>query len=228
MRVRTSLAVCLTAFFAVAAMAYGAEQPVVVNTGTATMHAAPATVEFTLLKDFKESDLKSSTEKCADFVTQAQAALRAGEVPPLEVQVIPGAVASIGDKTVHGGVVARFTMAPFNAPSAGPVGFATLCDKVSAMASALGAKLVGPKFLPAENDSAAAQAVTKATENAYAAAESLAFALKSAIYSVQEAEILELNWTETQTETPGEVPQLSCTARVRITYMLAPAAAAAP
>jgi uncharacterized protein YggE len=226
MRARILSAACLTACLIAAASAYGAEQPVVVNSGTATAHAAPATVEFTLLKDFKESDLKTSAEKCAAFVTQAQESLRAGDVQPLDVQAIPGAVVSTADKMVHGGVMAHFSMNPFNIPNTGPLGFATLCDKITAMATALGAKLGGPKFKPAESDSAAAQAVTKATENAYAAAESLAFALKSAIYSVQEAEILELTWSETQTEMPGEVPQLSCTAKVRITYMLAPQAAA--
>ena len=227
MRATTLLVACLAVCCFVAMPAHGAEQPVVVNTGTATMHAAPATVEFTLLKDFKESDLKASAEKCATFVIQTQDSLRAGDVQPLEVQAVPGAVTSIEPKTVHGGVVARFTMAPFNAANTGPVGFATLCDKISAMASALGATLKGPKFQPADNDNAATQAVTKATENAYAAAESLAFALKSAIYSVQEAEIKELVWSETPTESPGEVPQLSCTAKVRIVYQLAPLAAGA-
>ncbi len=227
MRAITLAAACLAACFIVAVPAYGVEQPVVVNTGTASMHAAPATVEFTLVKDFKESDLKASAEKCAAFVSQTQESLRAGDVQPLDVQAIPGAVVSTEPKTVHGGVVARFTMSPFNTANTGPVGFATLCDKISAMAAALGATLKGPKFQPADNDSAATQAVTKATENAYAAAESLAFALKSAIYSVQEAEILELAWSETLSETAGEVPQLSCTAKVRITYQLAPQAAGA-
>ena len=146
---------------------------------------------------------------------------------PLDVQAIPGSIASTEEKTVHGGVLARFTMSPFNAVVTGPVGFAALCDKITAMAAALGAKLTGPKYLPADNDSAAAQAVTKATENAYSAAESLAFALKSAIYSVQQAEILELTWSEKPAESSGEVPQLSCTAKVRITYQLAPQAAGA-
>jgi uncharacterized protein YggE len=219
----TSFAACLL----IAAGAHAAEQPVVVNTGTATMHAAPATAEFTLLKDFKESDLKTAAEKCAAFVTQAQEALRAGDVQPMDVQAIPGAVTSMEEKTVRGGVVARFTMNPFNAPGTGPVGFATLCDRLTAMTAALGAKLAGPKFAPPENDPAAARAVTKATENAYAAAESLAFALKSAIYSVQEAEILELVWSEKPAETPGEVPQLSCTAKVRTVYQLAPQAGGA-
>jgi uncharacterized protein YggE len=228
MCVRILAATCLAACLFSAAPVYGVEQPVVVNTGTATMHAASATVEFTLLKDFKESSLKASAEKCAAFVTQAQDALRSGDVQPMDVQAIPGAVLSAEEKSVHGGVVARYTMSPFNMANTGPIGFATLCDKITAMSDTLGAKLGGPKFLPAENDPVATQAVTKATENAYAAAESLAFALKSAIYSVQEAKILELVWSEKPVEIPGEVPQLSCTAKVRITYLLAPQAAGAP
>ena len=227
MRAKTLAAACLAACLITAASAYGAEQPVVLNTGTATMHAVPAIVEFTLLKDFKESDLKTSAEKCAAFMAQAQESLRGGDVQPLDVQAIPSTVTSTEQKTVRGGVLARFTMSPFNAAGTGPAGFATLCDKITAMTTALGATLKGPRFLPADNDAAATQAVTKATENAYAAAESLAFALKSAIYSVQEAEIIELSWSDTPTETPGEVPQLSCTAKVRVTYQLAPQAAGA-
>jgi uncharacterized protein YggE len=227
MRVHTLAAACLTACLVIAASARAAEQPVVVNSATATMHAAPATVEFTVLKRFVEGDHKTATEKCAAFVTQAQEALRGGDVQPLEVQPIPGIVAPNEQKNMIAGVVARFTMSPFNTPNTGPVGFATLCDKITAMTAALGATLEGPKFQPAENDSAATQAVTKATENAYAPAEALAFALKSAIYSVQEAEILELTWSETPVQAPGEVPQLSCTARVRVTYQLAPQAAGA-
>jgi len=220
-------AILASACLLLAASAFGADQPVVVNTGTATAYGTPATVEFTLLKEFKETDLKTAAEKCAAFVAQAQESLRAGDVQPLDVQPVPGTVAAADQKLVRGGVVARFSMAAFNTANTGPVGFAALCDKISAMTSALGATLKPPKFSPGESDTAVTQAVTKATENAYAAAESLAFALKSAIYSVQEAEILELAWSESPVEAPGEVPQLSCTARVRVTYQLAPQAAAA-
>ncbi len=227
MRAMTLAVTCLAACLAAAAPAYAAEQPVVVNSGTATLYATPATVEFTLTKTFKESDLKTSSEKCAAFVIQAQESLRGGDVQPLEVQTVPGTISQTDQKTVCGGVVARFAMTPFNAAATGPVGFATLYDKISAMTTALGAALKAPKFQPAESDTAATQAVNKATENAYAAAESLAFALKSAIYSVQEAEITELTWSDAPVEAPGEVPQLSCTAKVRVTYQLAPQTAGA-
>ena len=211
------------AFLSAAFAAHAAEAPVVVNSGTETVYAPPSTVEFTLIKEFKETDLRAAADKCAAFLLQAQEAFHGGDLQPLEVQSIPATVTSISDKTVRGGVLVRFSMSAFNAMGSGTAGFAGLCDKLSAVAAAINATLKAPVFKPGENNTAEESAVTRATENAYGAAEAMAVALKSSIYSVQEAEILELKWSETPVEAPGDVPQLACTVKVRLKYQLAPA-----
>ena len=173
-------AILASACLILATAAFGAEQPVVVNTGTATSYGTPATVEFTLLKDFKETDLKTAAEKCAAFVAQAAGIATRGR------RAAAGRAARARDgggggtrNSVRGGVAARFF---HGRVQHGEHGAGRFCGagatRFRPCRPRSGATLKPPKFSPGENDTAVTQAVTKATENAYAAAESLAFALK--------------------------------------------------
>ena len=199
-----------------------ADTPVVINTGVGTALTVPGSVVFTFQKIFDGPDVKSAVEAAGAFTAEMQQLLRSGEVQPAVVSVVPPLVTDLAP-AVWVQVRAEFLMTTMNTPSTGPVQYGLLCDKMSALAAAQGAKLEQPRLLPSDSETTANAAVTKAAENAYAQAEAMALAVKSAIYAVESAEILEITWGDTPAVEPGEVPQIKCTARVRITYTLAPA-----
>ncbi len=207
-----------------AAAVFAADSPTITSTGEAVMHTVPGTVSFTLVKLFQEADLKTATEKCGAFTAQAEQTLRAAEIPPMDVQALPPCPDDTASApAVRGGVTAKYSMAAFISAGTGPVALGGFMDKMRALALALDASLSTPKYAAGAEDTTAASAVIQATENAYAHAETVAFALKSAIYSVQNAEIIEVKWSDRpDPEAPGPVPQISCTARVRVVYQLAP------
>lgn len=215
--------VAIFAVLAAQAWSRAADTPVIINTGTATATSLPGMVEFVFTKSFEAESMKKAIEAANLYLAEAQQKLRTGEMQPAEVAAIPPAVAQYAPAGVTASVRARFGMSALNAPSTGPVQFGALCDMMAATAAALGAGLSPPALLPADRDFLADRAVTMATENAYSQAEAVASAVKSAIYSVREAEILDITWTTSPAEEPGEVPQVGCTARVRVTYLLAPA-----
>ena len=216
-------AAALFAILVVPAVARAVETPAIINTGSGTVTSPPGTVEFVFSRDFQAETVKAAIEAANLYLAEAQQSLRTGEMQPTEVAAIPASLLTYAPAAVTASVRARFSMAALNAPSTGPVQFGALCDKMTAAAATLGAVLRPPVLLPAERDFLADKAVALATENAYSQAEAVASAVKSAIYSVREAEILDITWTTSPVEEPGEVPQVGCTAKVRVTYLLAPA-----
>jgi len=199
-----------------------ADTPVVVNTGVGTALTVPGSVVFTFRKAFTGADVKSAVEAAGAFTAEAQQALRSGEVQPAVVSAVPPSVTALSPAQVWAEVRAEFLMATMNTPSTGPVQYGLLCDKMSALAAAQGATLEQPKLLPPDRDLTADAAVAKAVELAYSQAEAVAITVRSAIYAVGSAEILEVAWEDQPAAEPGEVPQIKCTARVRMTYTLGP------
>ena len=201
--------------------AASSDTPVVINTGEATAYALPGTATFTITKEFSEADIKASMEKCGAFIAQAQQDFRAGEVSPQEISVLPPTLVDINSKVVRGGIRVGYSMSTYNSPSTGPVAFGLLCDKIIAMTANLGAKSEGPVLECGDREAIAANAVSQATANAYSHAETVAFALKCSVYLVESAEVLDVVWSQKE-PAAGEVPQVGCTARVKVVYQLAP------
>ena len=198
-----------------------ADTPVVINTAVGTALTVPGSVLFTFHKGFDGPDVKSAVEAAGAFTAEMQQLLRSGEVQPAVVSVVPPTVVDL-TPVVWAQVRAEFLMTTMNTPSTGPVQYGLLCDKMSALAAAQGAQLDQPKLLPLDRDLTADAAVAKAVELAYSQAEAVATAVRSAIYAVGSAEILEVAWEDKPAVEPGEVSQIKCTARVRITYTLGP------
>lgn len=199
-----------------------ADTPVVINTAVGTALTVPGSVLFTFQKSFEGADVKGSVESAGAFIAEMQQLLRSGEVQPAVVSSVPPLVTALDAACVWAEVRAEFLMTTMNTPSTGPVQYGLLCDKMSALAAAQGAKLEQPKLLPLDRDLTADAAVAKAVELAYSQAEAVATAVRSAIYAVGSAEILEVTWEDKPAVEPGEVPQIKCTARVRMTYTLGP------
>ena len=82
--------------------------------------------------------------------------------------------------------------------------------------------LSDPEFIAGDPESVMADAVARATENAYPPAEAVALAVKTNIYAVDKVEVLSVDWDQKPEDQSSEVPQIACKAQVQVTYALAP------
>lgn len=202
--------------------AAASEQPTITNTGEAVVPVPPGHVEFNMFRVFQSTSLQAASEICEAFLDAAPGNIRGAELQPTEIRVSAPIITSLEYGTVMAVISVRFSMAVFNTPKTGPVQFAILCDKMKALATAMECTLEPFRLLPADEEAVIALAVTRATENAYVAAEAAAFAVKSNIYAVDQVEILDISWEQQPQSPPSDIPQVACRARVRVTYALAP------
>lgn len=217
---RTLLIIAVCMFSLVAAAA--SDQPVIVNTGEATVLVNPGTVEFKLVRHFSSDTMQDAMEQCNVFIEAAPQAIRGAELQPTELITLPPVIRSLAEKQVLATVVVRFSMAVFNTAKTGPVQFAGLCDKMTAIAETMKCTLAAPVLLAADPEEVMAAAVSHATENAYPPAEAVAVAVKTVIYAVDKVEVLSIEWEQQPEGYGAEVPQIGCKATVQVTYALAP------
>lgn len=200
--------------------------PIVENTGYATVYGIPSHAEFWLHYEALGENIEAAMTKAIAFGEELQKQLVQAELQPgesgLDAPAIPPEQTAGEEKVVVISSWLRFPLAPFSKPDVGPLQFARLCDKVSALGVALGCRVSGPHLEVADKDSLSRAAVTAATENAFSAAEAIAGVLRSAIFAVDSVQILDIEYNqplETQTYEPT-LKQVSCTARVRVVYTL--------
>ncbi len=198
--------------------------PVVENTGEGTAYAPPAFVEFWAKLEKSDADLEAAIQEAGRFESAWRNKLTEAELRPSEFEAIGPAVMSLWDRTAGASIRMRFSMAGFSQPETGPRQFAKLCVAIAKTGETLGCSVAGPALKPADPDSMTSHAVTLATENAYLAASAAAGALKSGIYGVDKVEVLEVNWNQPQDpmDIMPNLAQVSCTARVKVTYALSP------
>lgn len=214
------LCLALAAFAFAAVPLHAAEPPTIINTGEAEIFAPIGQVEFRFIRHFIGETLEASLTECETFIKAAPQAIRGSELQPVELRTAPPLVTSMADRQARAEVVVRFGMAAFSAPKTGPTQFAALCDKMAALAVTMNATLAPPLFQPADKDAIEAAAVARAAENAYPPSEAIAHAVKSAIFAINSVELLELNWEQQPEKQLGDVPQMACRAKVRVTYAL--------
>ena len=211
---------CALAALALCAGVRAAEPPTIVNQGEATLLATIGQVEFVFVRHFIGATLEESVTACQTFLKAAPQAIRGSELQPVELRTSPPLITSLADHQTRAVVTVRFGMAAFNAAKTGPTQFAALCDKLAGVAQTMKATLSAPVFYPAEEDAVEMAAVARATENAYPPAEAVAQAVKSSIIAIESVEVVDLEWQQQPDKQFGEVPQLGCLARVRVTYVL--------
>lgn len=199
---------------------FGLEAPTIINTGEALVPGTIGQVEFMFVRHFTGATLEESVTLCDTFLKAAPQVIRGSELQPLDIRTSPPVIISLAEKQTRATIWVRFSMAAFNIAKTGPQQFAALCDKLSGVAETIKSTLSQPNFIPLEKEVVESTAVSKATENAYLPAEAIAQAVKSNIFAVESVELLELVWEQQPVKQTGDVPQLVCRAKVRVTYAL--------
>ncbi|MFA7693153.1 MAG: hypothetical protein GX117_12385 [Candidatus Hydrogenedentes bacterium] len=218
-----SAALVLALFCGAPSLLYGADNPpTIINIGEAESLAPIGQVEFFFVRHFTAETLEESVTQCETYLGAAPQVIRGSEMQPSELRTSPPVITSIEEHQCRGTIMVRFSMAAFNTPKTGPIQFAALCDKVAALASSVKATVSSPTFYPADKDSVEAVVLTRAAENAFLPAEAVAVAVKSAIYAIDNVEVVELTWEQQPAAQYGDAIQMNCRARVQVTYVLSP------
>lgn len=138
------------------------------------------------------------------------------DLHPVEFEATVPTVRAANTREVACVARLRFSLSGFSSPDTGPAQFADLCDKLTLVAQRGGATLQGPAFEVEDKESLQRNAVTQATTNAFPIGDAIALALSSRIDYVETVKVAELKIDENDTE--PNLKQLSCTAKVEVTY----------
>jgi len=198
--------------------------PVVENIGEGTAYAPPAFAEFWAKLEKSDTDLEAAIREAGRLESAWRNKLTEAELRPSEFEAVGPAVINLWERKVGASIRVRFSMAGFSQPESGPRQFAQLCAAIVKIGELLGCYVTGPALKPADPNAMTSSAVTLATENAYLPAAAAASALKSGIYGVDKVEVLEVVWNQPQDpmDIMPNLGQVSCTARVKVTYALSP------
>lgn len=220
---RAALGMALAAMlFAGAASGQEHLSSIIESEGTATILVEPNRAEFWLYLSVADAQLETAMENARGFEEELRAALAAREVQPSEIQVSAPAIPP-GEGLVQVSARLRFNLGAYTHPETGYKQFAALCDRLAAIAADLECGFEGPFLQVRDPESVVRAAVTRATENAYGAAEAIAAALNSTIFAVETVSISGVVWNETPGHRGAQptLKEMSCTANVRVIYVLA-------
>lgn len=201
------------------------QPPQIKNTGTATVYAPPAHADFWLHFSVCEETLEKSMGAAIKFEENLRGRITAAELRTSDLYLSAPAISDMQqEKRVRVSARVRFPMGSFLSPESGPGQFARLCDKMALISEGLGCAIEGPLLEAANRESVMQAAVTAATENAFPTADAIAGTLRGSIYAVDTVRVKEIIWNdapEIRSVEPN-MQQVSCTARVEVTYSLGP------
>lgn len=206
--------------------AEGDAPPTIETEGSATITVAPDHVDFWLHKRISATSTTEAATQVRRFEPDLREQLKAHELEPSEVMISGTAIPDMDANEVQASARLRFTATKFADPKEGGIQFATLCDKVRALADAMNIPRgfrEGP-FLGVADPGARERAViVRAVEKAYPAAEAVAGAMRAHVVQVSSVRVEEVVWNQ-DPEWKGFRPDnrfLICTARVRVSYTFA-------
>lgn len=217
----TTLAACLAALPAAAQQTHST---VVETTGAATIFAAPTHADFWVHLVTSAETFRGAMDTAEQFERRLREALAAKSITPNEIEVAGPAIETVKEPLVDISVKLRFNMGPYKSADTGARQFAGLCDNLKAVAAQVATSIDGPLLILADEDTILRTAVTKATENAYPAAEAIARELSSNVYAVAAVSVESVVWNaapEVRAAQPA-LKQVSCTATVRVAYEVVP------
>jgi len=184
--------------------------------------APPTHCDFTFRFGANADTFSKSMAAAETLAKDLRKTLNEAEIHPVELEVSAPAIRDITAKTVDITARARFSMSGFSSADIGAAQFADLCDKLGAVSAKLGCVLAGPFLEVDDRDALTRAAVTAATTNAYSVADSLALALSGRIDAVESVKVIEVLWNKESHlgKIEPTLRQLSCTAKVRVTYIV--------
>ena len=207
---------------ALPALAQQAPTPAVETLGQATVYTVPTFADFWIHFAGTGDDLPAAMEAALKFQANFRERMLADKLTPVQADYAPPAIPSTMEARVPVSIFLRFGLGAFSTSEEGASAFAALCQSIASLSSSLGGTAMGPMLDTTDRDTVINSAITAATENAYSAADAVARALNSAVQAVEVVQVLEASWSqplESQAVEPN-LRQLSCTAKVRVTYML--------
>jgi hypothetical protein len=222
-----SLVTVLAASLAMTFAAVGQEAPVstIETEGVAVLDTAPMYAEFWLHAQPQGQTLAEAAEGALGFEPAIRKEIQARELTPSELTFSGVAIPSVQAKEARISVRIRFSASAFNSPTEGPRQFALLCDKIAALAAALSCKAEGPFLGVDDPESVEHAGVARATEKAYPAAKAAAQIMNGQIIAVDKVAVQDVTWNKA----PGvnaaqpDIRRLTCTVRVKVQYVFAPA-----
>lgn len=161
-------------------------------------------------------------------VDEAIRAFRKGlndmDLHPVEFEITPPTIRPGLASLVTATARMRFSLAGFSNPDTGPGQFADLYDKLVLLSNASRGSLSAPSFEVDDKESIVRSAVTQATTNAYPTGDAIALALSGRIDSVEAVKVSEVIWNRKVNDVAIEpnLRQVSCTAKVHVTYAVHP------
>lgn len=190
--------------------------------GMAMVEATPTNAEFVISAAFTGGTVTEAMQNAQNFESQLRGQFKTRNLEPTTMNFGSPAIESMQNKQIRIVARVRFPASAFTAPDeGGPMQFAALCDNVAASATALQAQADGP-FLGVEDPSAVEQtAIQRAMEKAYPSAKAAADIMNGQIVAVGKVNVQGVIWNDTA-GTPAALPdtrRISCTARVRVTYL---------
>ncbi len=216
-----SMVACL--FLSLPAFSQTLPAPMVVSPGEATVYGTPAYADFWLHFESKDADVERAIAGANSFGGDVQRLMTEEELRASEFEVSAPAVIALAENTAKVSARLRFTLTNYTKPEEGPRQFGRLCDTIKRIAEALECEAEGPVLGTTESEELARSAVAAAVEQAYPKADAVAGILKSTVYAVDTIEIGDVTFNQaldTRWEEPN-LRQISCSARVKVTYTLA-------
>lgn len=190
--------------------------------GQSTTYATPTHADFWLHFQARDANMELAMKAVQEFEGKLQAKVAEAELRPSAFEISAPAVPDVRENRAVVTALMRFPMINFANIETGPAEFARLCDKLNEIAKALQCEITGPSLDTTERNTLLQAALTAATESAYPSGEAIARTLNSSIWAVETVQVLEVLWNE-PLEFQGVEPtlrQMSCTAKVRVTYAL--------
>ena len=188
--------------------------------GKATIDVAPTYVEFELLTISAGATLVEATEKAAAIEPAVRQQVQSLELTPTELTVSGISMPNLEDKTVHLSCHIRFNVRDLLSAADAPRQFASLCDKVAALATAAKANVVGPTLGVEDAQMVEDAAVARAVEKAYPRGRAAAQIMTGQIVAVEKVAIQYVSWNTKSgpNESQPNLRRLVCTASVQVTY----------
>ena len=191
--------------------------------GKATIDVAPTYVEFELQMKGEGATLLEATDKAAALEPALRQQLQTLELTPTELVFSGMSMPSLEKKEAHLTCRLRLNLRDLLGTADAPRQFASLCDKVAALATAIKATVVGPTLGIDDAQTVEDAAVARAIEKAYPRGRAAAQIMNGQIVAVETVNIQYVTWNTKSgpNESQPDLRRLVCTASVRVTYTFA-------
>jgi len=202
-----------------ASMAYAQSPPtLVVNTGMATVTEAPNVAEIVVERIYQDHDLVVAMAQAGNFEGRLRETFNNNKLYPTEIMPVPPYIRNLQEGEVVAAVKLQFVLPRLGNTVERVTQVAQLRSVLNSMAESMQFSYSELEWKPENIQKTEQDAVVRATENAYAYAESVAHSLENAINNVDSVEVLSVEWNLA----PGQpnMNEVSCTAKVKVVYAL--------